>query len=128
MDEPIPCPQCGAPARITERFRLGSTAGPVEHLKTGCVNNHWLTPLAEMVRGQAAGRTRRSPGSPCPPDSSAAALLAVARCLAWTARLATALYLQPQALNRQPPGGLRKLLEGNPWLPAESSRLGSFLG
>jgi hypothetical protein len=49
MDEAIPCPQCGAPARITERFRLGSTAGPVEHLKTGCVNNHWLTPLAETL-------------------------------------------------------------------------------
>jgi hypothetical protein len=31
MDDPIPCPQCGAPARITECFRLGSTAGPVEH-------------------------------------------------------------------------------------------------
>jgi hypothetical protein len=29
MDEPISCPPCGAPARITERFRLGSTAGPV---------------------------------------------------------------------------------------------------
>jgi hypothetical protein len=49
MDERIPCPQCGAPARITERFRLGSTAGPVEHVKTGCVNNHWLTPLAETL-------------------------------------------------------------------------------
>jgi hypothetical protein len=51
MDEPIRCPQCGAPARITERFRLGSTAGPVEHLKTGCVNHHWLTPLAETLAG-----------------------------------------------------------------------------
>jgi hypothetical protein len=49
MDEPIPCPQCGAPARITERFRLGSTDGPVEHVKTGCVNHHWLTPLAETL-------------------------------------------------------------------------------
>jgi hypothetical protein len=49
MDAPIPCPQCGAPARITERFRLSSTAGPVEHVKTGCVNNHWLTPLAETL-------------------------------------------------------------------------------
>jgi hypothetical protein len=47
MDERIPCPQCGAPARVTERFRLDSTGGPVEHLKTGCVNNHWLTPRAE---------------------------------------------------------------------------------
>jgi hypothetical protein len=33
MDTPIPCPQCGAPAQITERFRLASTAGPVEHQK-----------------------------------------------------------------------------------------------
>ena len=49
MDTPIPCPQCGAPAEITERFQLGSTAGPVEHLKTGCVNNHRLTPLAETL-------------------------------------------------------------------------------
>jgi hypothetical protein len=49
MPDTIPCPQCGAPARITERFRLGSTDGPLEHLKTGCVNNHWLTPLAETV-------------------------------------------------------------------------------
>jgi hypothetical protein len=54
MDEPISCPQCGAPARITERFWFGSTAGPVEHLKTGCVNNHWLTPLAEMLQGARA--------------------------------------------------------------------------
>ncbi|HZD71130.1 MAG TPA: hypothetical protein VFA45_20200 [Actinomycetes bacterium] len=53
MDEAIACPQCGAPAWITERFQLGSTAGPVEHAKTGCVNNHWLTPLAEMVEGSS---------------------------------------------------------------------------
>jgi hypothetical protein len=51
MPDTIPCPQCGAPARITERFRLGSTAGPVEHVKIGCVNNHWLTLLAETVAG-----------------------------------------------------------------------------
>jgi len=48
MPDSIPCPQCGTPAQITERFRLGSTDGSVEYLKTGCVNNHWLTPLAEM--------------------------------------------------------------------------------
>jgi hypothetical protein len=54
MDEPIACPQCGAPARITERFWLASTDGPVEHLVTGCVNHHWLTPPAEtLARAQA---------------------------------------------------------------------------
>jgi hypothetical protein len=51
MPDTIPCPQCGASARITERFWLASTAGPVEHLKIGCVNNHWLTPLAQTVAG-----------------------------------------------------------------------------
>jgi hypothetical protein len=49
MPGTIPCPQCGASAQITERFWLGGTAGPVEHVQIGCVNNHWLTPLAETV-------------------------------------------------------------------------------
>jgi hypothetical protein len=49
MGEPIVCPQCGASARITERFWLASTDGPVEHLVTGCVNHHWLTPRAETL-------------------------------------------------------------------------------
>jgi len=30
MHQPIACPQCGAPARITDRFRLPSSAGPAE--------------------------------------------------------------------------------------------------
>ena len=51
MDEVIPCPQCGAPAQVTERFWLPSTGGPVEHLRTGCLNNHWLTPLADSAKG-----------------------------------------------------------------------------
>jgi hypothetical protein len=51
MDEPIACPQWGAPAQITERFWLASTAGPVEHLVTGCINHHWLTPRAETLAG-----------------------------------------------------------------------------
>jgi hypothetical protein len=49
MDQSISCPQCGAPARTIERFWLASTDGPVEHLKTGCVNDHWLTPRAETL-------------------------------------------------------------------------------
>jgi hypothetical protein len=49
MDEPISCPQCGAPARITERFHLGSTAGPVEHVKTSCERGHWFTPTVDSL-------------------------------------------------------------------------------
>ena len=50
MPDTIPCPQCGAPAWITERFWLESTDGPIEHLKTGCLSKHWLTPRAETVQ------------------------------------------------------------------------------
>jgi hypothetical protein len=49
MPDSLRCPQCGAPAQITERFWLDATAGPVEHLKTGCLSKHWLTPRAETV-------------------------------------------------------------------------------
>jgi hypothetical protein len=49
MSDSIPCPQCGAPARITERFWLDSTDGPVEHLKIGYLSKHWFTPQAETV-------------------------------------------------------------------------------
>ena len=52
MPDTIPCPQCGAPAQITERFWLDSTDGPIEHLKTGCLSKHWLTPLAELVQAE----------------------------------------------------------------------------
>jgi hypothetical protein len=54
MHETILCPQCAAPAQITERFWLDSTDGPVEHLKTNCVNNHWFTPRVEMVQPEWA--------------------------------------------------------------------------
>jgi hypothetical protein len=59
MPYSIPCPQCGAPARITERFWLDSTDGPVEHLKIGCRSKHWFTPRAETIqRGQVASLDR----------------------------------------------------------------------
>jgi hypothetical protein len=52
MPETIPCPQCCAPAQITERFWLDSTDGPTEHLKIGCSNHHWFTPRADTVQRQ----------------------------------------------------------------------------
>ena len=54
MPDTISCPQCGAPAQITERFRLDSTDGPVEHVKTGCERGHWFTPTVESLRLQPA--------------------------------------------------------------------------
>jgi hypothetical protein len=57
MDELIPCPQCGAPAQITERFWLDSTDGPVEHVKTGCERGHWFTPTAKSLHLQPSTTT-----------------------------------------------------------------------
>ena len=54
MPGTIPCPQCGAPAQITERFRLASTDGPVEHVKTGCERGHRFTPTVDSLHLQPA--------------------------------------------------------------------------
>ena len=57
----IPCPHCGAPAEVTERFWLDSTDGPIQHLQTICLSKHWLTPRAETVQQQwPATRSPRS--------------------------------------------------------------------
>jgi hypothetical protein len=36
------CPECGAPAEVTDRFALESTDGPIEHLRVQCVRGHWF--------------------------------------------------------------------------------------
>jgi hypothetical protein len=36
----IPCPDCGLPAEVIERFTLASTAGPVEHVGLSCIAGH----------------------------------------------------------------------------------------
>jgi hypothetical protein len=45
MSDLIVCPDltCRAPARIVDRWTLGSSDGPVEHVKTGCQRGHWFT-------------------------------------------------------------------------------------
>jgi len=62
MSDTIACPQRGAPAESTERFRLDSTDGPIQHPKIGCLSKHWFTPRPKTVqREQVATRsaTRR---------------------------------------------------------------------
>lgn len=58
------CPECGAPAEITDRCALESTSGPVEHVRVECANRHWfllsVATLARSHRDPAAPRT----GSP----------------------------------------------------------------
>jgi hypothetical protein len=63
MSDTIPCPQCGAPAEITERFWLDSTDGPIEHLKFGCLSKHWFTPAGRDGAGEAGGHPGARPGA-----------------------------------------------------------------
>jgi hypothetical protein len=44
------CPECGAPAEVTDRTALESTDGPMEHVKILCVRRHWfLMPTAMLA-------------------------------------------------------------------------------
>jgi hypothetical protein len=45
----IPCPDCGVPAEITERFSLPSTHGPVDHIALHCAARHHFRMPADML-------------------------------------------------------------------------------
>ena len=43
------CPECGAPAEVTDRFALESTDGPMEHVRVVCVRRHWFLMTTAML-------------------------------------------------------------------------------
>ena len=45
----VACPQCDLPATVEWRQEVGSTGGPMEHLKIRCVSGHWFLLPASMV-------------------------------------------------------------------------------
>ena len=49
-----PCPSCGAPAEITERFILASTDGPVAHVALSCAGGHHYRMAADRLLDPAA--------------------------------------------------------------------------
>jgi hypothetical protein len=56
------CPECGAPAEVTDRFALESTDGPIEHVRVQCVRRHWfLCSTASLARHRAAVAGRAAP-------------------------------------------------------------------
>ena len=55
----LACPQCLAPAEITDRFVLESTSGPVEHLTVWCVQRHRFTTTTEHL---GSAPRRKEPG------------------------------------------------------------------
>jgi hypothetical protein len=55
LGELTSCPECGAPAEITEVVILGSTDGPIDHARVRCVRRHWFfMPADRLVIGLAS--------------------------------------------------------------------------
>lgn len=46
----VACPECGGHAEVRDRFVVESTAGPVEHVRIGCVEarHHFTLPAARL--------------------------------------------------------------------------------
>ena len=53
------CPECHAPAEITERFTLASTDGPVAHVAVSCLAGHHYRMPADKLPGTESPSPRR---------------------------------------------------------------------
>jgi hypothetical protein len=49
----VPCPDCGVPAEVTERFSLASTDGPVLHVALRCAAGHHFRMPVDGLSAQA---------------------------------------------------------------------------
>ena len=62
------CPECGAPAEVTDRSAMESTDGPIEHVRVVCVRRHWFLMSTASLERARAGRLS---GRPSPVSGSA---------------------------------------------------------
>lgn len=51
----VPCPECGVSAAVVDRSVLGSTDGPVEHVRIRCPGGHHLLMPTERLDRRVAG-------------------------------------------------------------------------
>jgi hypothetical protein len=49
--EIVNCAGCGLPAEVEGWSTVGSTAGPVEHVRTRCIQRHWYLMPRDMLDG-----------------------------------------------------------------------------
>jgi hypothetical protein len=65
MAEILPCPDptCRAPAEILDRWVWPSTNGPVEHVKTRCLNGHCFTPPVDSLVGWPIAKPQQALGT-----------------------------------------------------------------
>jgi hypothetical protein len=61
LPELIACPEpgCRVPAGVVDRFVLASTSGPVEHVKTWCLEGHGFTQLVDAITAWPMVRARK---------------------------------------------------------------------
>jgi hypothetical protein len=52
------CPECEAPAEVTDRFSLPSTEGPVDHVALACAAGHHLRMPSDMLPAGAQEQLR----------------------------------------------------------------------
>ena len=72
----VSCPDCGVPAEITERFRLPSTDGPVDHIVLHCAAGHHFRMAAERLparQPQPTNHARTNSLKACCADHASAA-------------------------------------------------------
>ena len=65
LPELIACPEpgCGVPAGVVDRFVLASTSGPVEHVKTWCLDGHGFTQRVDALTAWPMVRVPKPAGT-----------------------------------------------------------------
>jgi hypothetical protein len=65
LPELIACPErgCDVPAGVVDRFVLASTSGPVEHVRTWCLEGHGFTQPVDALTGWPMVRMPRPLGT-----------------------------------------------------------------
>ena len=64
----LPCPACGSPAEVTDRFALTSTDGPIDHLALRCAARHHFTMLVDMLPAPSQQQLRAQERTLAPPE------------------------------------------------------------
>lgn len=57
----LSCPTCAGPVTVVDRFRLGSTDGPVEHVRISCPQRHHYAMPLENVPARTASDVHGDP-------------------------------------------------------------------
>ncbi len=63
----ISCPECEAPAEVTDRFSLASTDGPVDCVALSCMAGHHFRMPSELLSADSQEQLRAPAPAPAGP-------------------------------------------------------------